>query len=50
MPRYLISLVGELVVPNLLLLKTLNNIDRHVFICPRGGKGQQVRRLTRFAG
>ncbi len=50
MPRYLISLVGELVIPNLLLIKTLPNIDRHVFLCPRGGKGQQVRRLSSLCG
>lgn len=33
--RYLVSLVGELVIPNLLAAKTLPSIDRHLFIRPR---------------
>lgn len=33
--RYLVSLVGELVIPNLLVAKTVVGIDRHLFITPR---------------
>ncbi len=44
MSRCLVSLVGELVVPNLLLLKTLKDIDSYVFIGPQGERGQ-VQRL-----
>ncbi|HOU71744.1 MAG TPA: hypothetical protein PLB85_00040, partial [Candidatus Syntrophosphaera sp.] len=46
MSRYLVSLIGELVIPNLLLIKTLNAVNRHVFLCPRGGEYRaQVGRL-----
>lgn len=33
--RYLVSLVGELVIPNLLVAKTVEGIDRHLFITPQ---------------
>lgn len=46
MSRYLVSLLGELVIPNLLLIKTLENVDQYVFICPKsGGERDQVRRV-----
>ncbi len=46
MSRYLVSLVGELVIPNLLLIKTLSDCDHYVFLCPKGGEArQQVQRL-----
>jgi len=41
MSRYLVSLIGELVIPNLLLIKTLTSVDKHVFLCPRGGESRE---------
>lgn len=46
MSRYLVSLAGELVIPNLLLIKTLQNVDRYIWLCPKNrDRRQQVRRI-----
>ncbi len=46
MSRILLSLVGELVMPNLLLMKTLTGVDQYVFLLPKMQKArEQARRL-----
>ena len=46
MSRILVSLLGELVVPNLLLIKSLDNVGQYVFLCPKTGEERdQARRV-----
>ncbi len=51
MSRYLVSLTGELVIPNLLLIKSLDAVDRYVFLCSRNTQERgQALRLSALGG
>jgi hypothetical protein len=41
-PKYLVSLAGELVIPNLLLIKTLQDIDHYLFLVPRDPESRDI--------